>query len=175
MIRAMAARVHAALARRRRTDGPIHAGEAERGLTLIEVLIVMAIMVTLAAAAIPIAKASIKRHRELELRRALRDMRYAIDEYKRIASQGMIVQTDVESEGYPPDLESLMEGTELVGGRRMKFLRRIPLDPMTGEEEWGKRSYQDDHDSRSWGRQNLYDIYSLSQGTALDGTLYEDW
>ena len=175
MIRRMAARVRAVLARRGETGGSIRSGETERGLTLIEVLIVMGIMLTLAGAAMPIAKASIKRHRELELRRALRDMRYAIDEYKRIASQGMIVQTDVDAEGYPPDLESLVEGIDLVGGRRMKFLRRIPVDPMTAEQEWGMRSYQDDHDSRSWGRQNVYDVYSLSEGTALDGTLYEEW
>ncbi|MEE9229658.1 MAG: type II secretion system protein [Acidobacteriota bacterium] len=175
MSRRLTARVRAVLARRRRIGGSVRTEEAERGLTLIEVLIVMGVMVTLAGAAMPIAKVSIKRHRELVLRRALRDVRHAIDEYKRIASQGMIMQTDVDAEGYPPDLESLVEGIDLVGGRRMKFLRRIPVDPMTGEQEWGKRSYQDDHDSRSWGRQNVYDIYSLSEGMALDGTMYEEW
>lgn len=154
----------------------IVSGRGERGLTLLEVLIVISILLVIAGAALPVAKVGIKRQRELELRRALRDMRSAIDEYKRVASQGMILQRDVDAEGYPPDLETLVEGVEQVGStRKLKFLRRIPIDPMTGEAEWGMRSYQDDHDSRSWGRQNVYDVYSLSQATALDGTQYEDW
>jgi general secretion pathway protein G len=148
----------------------------ERGLTLLEVLIVIGILLVIAGAALPVAKVGIKRQKELELRRALRDMRSAIDEYKRVSGQGMILQRDVDAEGYPPDLETLVEGIEQVGStRKLKFLRRIPIDPMTGEAEWGMRSYQDDHDSRSWGRQNVYDVYSLSQATALDGTQYEDW
>jgi general secretion pathway protein G len=151
-------------------------GRGERGLTFLEVLIVIGILLVLATAALPVAKVGIKRQKELELRRALRDIRSAIDEYKRVSSQGMILQRDVDAEGYPPDLETLVEGVEQVGTtRKLKFLRRIPIDPMTGEAEWGLRSYQDDHDSRSWGRQNVYDVYSLSQGTALDGTKYEDW
>jgi general secretion pathway protein G len=151
-------------------------GRGERGLTLLEVLIVISILLVIAGAALPVAKVGIKRQKELELRRALRDMRNAIDEYKRVSSQGMVLQRDVDAEGYPPDLETLVEGVEQVGStRKLKFLRRIPIDPMTGEAEWGLRSYQDDHDSRSWGRQNVYDVYSLSQATALDGTQYEDW
>jgi general secretion pathway protein G len=154
----------------------IGATRGERGLTLLEVLIVISILLVIAGAALPVAKVGIKRQRELDLRRALRDMRSAIDEYKRVSSQGMILQRDVDSEGYPPDLETLVEGVEQVGSnRKLKFLRRIPIDPMTGEAEWGMRSYQDDHDSRSWGRQNVYDVYSLSQAAALDGTQYEDW
>jgi len=145
-------------------------------MTLLEVLVVTVILITLAAAAMPVAKVGVKRHKELELRRNLRDLRTAIDDYKRVASQGLVLQTDVEAEGYPPDLDTLVEGVEQVGAnRKLKFLRRIPVDPMTGEVEWGLRSYQDDHDSRSWGRQNVYDVYSLSQGVALDGTNYEDW
>ena len=154
----------------------IGTSRGERGLTLLEVLIVISILLVIAGAALPVAKVGIKRQKELDLRRALRDMRGAIDEYKRVSSQGMILQRDVDSEGYPPDLDTLVEGVEQVGSnRKLKFLRRIPIDPMTGEAEWGMRSYQDDHDSRSWGRQNVYDVYSLSQGTALDGTEYEDW
>ena len=150
--------------------------DGEKGLTLLEVLVVTVILVTLASAALPVAKVTVKRQKELELRRALRDMRMAIDEYKKISSQGLVLQTDVEAEGYPPDLETLVEGVEQVGAnRKLKFLRRIPVDPMTKEAEWGLRSYQDDFDSRSWGRQNVYDVYSLSQGVALDGTNYEDW
>lgn len=150
--------------------------DREQGLTLLEVLVVTVILVTLASAAIPVAKIAVKRQKELELRRALRDMRTAIDEYHKVARQGLVLQTDVEAEGYPPDLETLVEGIELVGGKKkMKFLRRIPVDPMTGEAEWGLRSYQDDWDSRSWGRQNVYDVYSMSQGVGLDGRPYEEW
>ncbi|MEE9219523.1 MAG: prepilin-type N-terminal cleavage/methylation domain-containing protein, partial [Acidobacteriota bacterium] len=132
-------------------------GYGERGLTLLEVLVVIGILVVLAGAALPVAKIGIKRQKELELRRNLRDMRRAIDEYKKIP-KGMMIERDVEAEGYPPDLEALVEGVELMGGSKMKFMRRIPVDPMTGEAEWGLRSYQDDHDSRSWGRQNVYDV-----------------
>jgi general secretion pathway protein G len=154
--------------------GPGTAGE--RGLTLLEVMIVITILMVLAGAIMPVAKIGLKRQKELELRRVLRDMRNAIDEYHRYGSQGQIQQRDVDAEGYPPDLEALVEGVEQVGTlRKLKFLRRIPVDPMTGEAEWGMRSYQDDWDSRSWGRQNVYDVYTLSKGTALDGTKYEDW
>jgi general secretion pathway protein G len=156
--------------------GLARAAMRERGLTLLEVLVVIVILVTLAGAALPIAKVGIKRQKELELRRGLRDLRTAIDEYKKISAQGLVLQRDVESEGYPPDLDVLVEGIEQVGStRKIKFLRRIPLDPMTSEKEWGLRSYQDDHDSKSWGRQNVYDVYSLSEAMALDGTKYEDW
>lgn len=147
------------------------------GLTMVEVLIVIAVLLILAGAVAPIAKVSIKRQKELELRRALRTMREAIDLYKRYSDQGMIEKEGVDSEGYPPELEILVEGVPLVGSaqEKMKFLRRIPVDPFTKEAEWGLRSYQDDFDSKSWGRQNVYDVYTLHQGTALDGTQYEDW
>ncbi|GBC79801.1 hypothetical protein HRbin09_01027 [bacterium HR09] len=116
-----------------------------------------------------------RREQEAELKLALRQMRNAIDEYKRLADQGMI-QVDLGTEGYPKSLEELVEGVEIVGQKtKRKFLRRIPVDPMTGKAEWGLRSYQDEPDSTSWGGQNVYDVYSLSEATALDGTKYRDW
>lgn len=146
-----------------------------RGFTVAELVMVCALLSILAAIAIPTARFVVKRERESELRLALRTMRTAIDEYKRLADQGMI-QVDLGTEGYPKTLELLMEGVDIVGQEtKRKFLRRIPLDPMTGKDEWGMRSYQDDHDSTSWGGQNVYDVYSLSRATALDGTKYGDW
>jgi len=148
---------------------------AWRGFTVAELVMVCALLSILAAIAIPTARFVVKRERESELRLALRTMRTAIDEYKRLADQGMI-QVDLGTEGYPKTLEVLMEGVDIVGQEtKRKFLRRIPLDPMTGKDEWGMRSYQDDHDSTSWGGQNVYDVYSLSRATALDGTKYGDW
>ncbi|NLH12168.1 MAG: general secretion pathway protein GspG [Holophagae bacterium] len=136
---------------------------------------VVALLAILAAVALPTAKFTIKRQREVELRLALRQMRNAIDEHKRLADQGMI-QVELGTEGYPKELEVLVEGVDVVGQTiKKKFLRRIPIDPMTGEAEWGMRSYQDEADSRTWGRQNVYDVYSLSGATALDGTKYKDW
>ena len=151
-----------------------------RGYTFVELVVVTAVLLILASAILPLARVTIQRQREGELRRVLREMRTAIDGYKDAVDAGLIGGTDVRvgSEGYPPDLETLVEGVSVVNdqsGRKLKFLRRIPIDPMTGEAEWGMRSYQDDHDSRSWGRQNVYDVYSLSQAAALDGTQYEDW
>ena len=129
----------------------------------------------LAGMALPVAKFTVKRRKEVELRTALRQMRTAIDEHKRLADQGMIA-IKLGTEGYPETLEILVEGVEVVGQEtKRKFLRRVPVDPMTKEVEWGMRSYQDDFDSDSWGRQNVYDVYSLSEGTAIDGTEYKDW
>jgi general secretion pathway protein G len=148
---------------------------SSRGFTLAELVMVSALVAILAAIALPTAKFTIKRERESELKLALRQMRNAIDDYKRLADQGMI-QVDLGTEGYPKELDKLVEGVDVVGSLvKKKFLRRIPIDPMTGQAEWGKRSYQDDATSRSWGGENIYDVYSLSEATALDGSKYKDW
>ena len=152
----------------------------ERGYSFIELMIVTVIVLILASAVMPLARVTIQRHKEAELRRCLREMRTAIDKYKDAVDAGLIGGTDVRagSEGYPPDLETLVEGVSVVNdqsGRKLKFLRRIPIDPLTGESEWGMRSYQDDADSTSWGGQNVYDVFTRADGTALDGTKYKDW
>lgn len=157
--------------RRRTTEG---------GYSFVELLVVTTIILILASAVQPLARVTIQRQREVELRRVLREMRDAIDRFKDAADQGMIPSTELKpgSEGYPPDLESLVEGVSVANdasGRKLKLLRRIPIDPMTGEAEWGLRSYQDRPDTTSWGGQNVYDVRSLSTGTALDGTKYRDW
>lgn len=145
------------------------------GFTLAELVMVVAFISILAAVAVPTGRFMVKREREAELRLALRLMRNAIDEHKRLADQGMI-QVDLGTEGYPKELEVLVEGVDIVGQTvKRKFLRRIPVDPMTGKAEWGMRSYQDEPDTRSWGGQNVYDVFSLSEATALDGTKYRDW
>lgn len=148
---------------------------SERGFTLAELVMVAALIAVLSTMALPVAKFTVKRRKETELRLSLRLMRNAIDEHKRLSDQGLIPLV-LGGEGYPEDLEVLVEGVDLVGQEtKRRFLRRIPFDPMTGEQEWGKRSYQDDPDSDSWGSENLYDVYSLSDGTAIDGTKYKDW
>ncbi len=147
----------------------------QRGFTLAELVMVVALVAILSSLALPVAKFTVKRRKESELRLALRQMRTAIDEYKRLSDQGMI-PIQLGSEGYPLDLESLVEGVDLVGQEvKRKFLRKIPMDPMTREEEWGLRSYQDEHDSNSWGGENIWDVYSLSESVAIDGTEYKDW
>ncbi|NOZ77855.1 MAG: type II secretion system protein [Acidobacteria bacterium] len=147
----------------------------ERGFTLAELVMVAALITILAGIVIPVAKYAVKRRKEAELRLDLRMMRNAIDEYKRLADQGMI-QVKLGTEGYPPTLETLVEGVKIVGKTtKHKFLRRIPRDPMTGEKKWGLRSYQDEPDSTTWGGQDVYDVYTLSDGTAIDGTKYKDW
>lgn len=147
----------------------------ERGFTLAELVMVAALIAILSSMALPVAKFTVKRRKEAELHLALRQMRTAVDEYKRMSDQGLI-PIKIGGEGYPEDLDILVEGVDVVGQPiKRKFLRRIPMDPMTQDFEWGKRSYQDEPDSRSWGRQNLYDVYSLSDGTALDRTEYKDW
>jgi len=146
-----------------------------RGFTLAELAMVCALLAILAAVALPTARFMVRREREAELRLALRQMRNAIDEHKRLADQGMI-QIELGTEGYPAELETLVEGVSIVGQTtKRRFLRRIPVDPMTGQVEWGMRSYQDEPDSWSWGGENVYDVYSLSEATALDGTKYKDW
>ena len=144
-----------------------------RGLTLIELIIAIMIIGLLAGAAVPIVRTRVKRDKEIELRRDLWEMRDAIDKYKDAADRGAF-QTQVDSLGYPPDLQTLVDGVD-VQGKKLRFLRRIPVDPMTGSAEWGLRSNQDDTDSTSWGGQNVFDVYTKSDGTALDGTKYNAW
>ncbi len=145
----------------------------ERGLTLIELIVTVAILSILASAAIPVARFQVKREKERELRYDLWMIRGAIDKYKDAADRGAF-QTKVDSQNYPPDLDTLVKGVD-VQGKKLKFLRRIPVDPMTGQADWGLRSMQDDSDSDSWGGQNVFDVYSKSQGTGLDGTKYSTW
>jgi general secretion pathway protein G len=146
---------------------------SERGLTLVELIVTVAILSILASAAIPIARFKVKRDKERELRRDLWEMRDAIDHYKDAADKGAI-QTKVDSQNYPPDLETLVNGVD-IQGKKVKFLRRIPVDPMTAKAEWGMHSMQDDPKSDSYGGQSVFDVYSKSTGTALDGTKYSDW
>jgi general secretion pathway protein G len=150
------------------------------GYSFVELLVVTSIVLILASAVQPLVRVTIQRQKETELRRALRDMRDAIDKFKDAADQGMIPTTELKagSEGYPPTLEVLVEGVSVANdasGRKLKLLRRIPIDPMTGEAEWGLRAYQDKPDTTSWGGQNVFDVRSLSGGTALDGSKYKDW
>ena len=153
--------------------------KTERGFTFIELVVVTTILLVLASTVMPLAQVTMQRQREAELHRALREMRTALDKFKDAVDQGLIPSTELEpaNEGYPPDLETLVDGVSVANdasGRKLKFLRRIPVDPMT-KDEWGLRSYQDDPDSKSWGRQNVFDVYTKSDGTALDGTKYRDW
>lgn len=147
--------------------------EPDHGFTMIELIAAVTILTVLAVMAIPLAQLSIKRERERELRRDLWEMRDAIDRYKDAADRGAF-QTKLDSGNYPPDLETLVKGVD-VGTKKLKFLRRIPIDPMTKSTEWGLRSMQDDPDSDSWGGQSVFDVYTKSQGEALDGTKYKDW
>lgn len=146
---------------------------SEHGLTLVELIVTTAILGILATAAIPVARFQVKREKERELRYDLWQMRDAIDRYKDAADRGAF-QTKLDSQGYPPDLQTLVNGVD-VQGKKLRFLRKIPVDPMTGNTDWGLRSMQDDPDSDSFGGQNVFDVYSKSQGTALDGTKYSTW
>ena len=143
------------------------------GFTLVELIVATTILMVLTTLAIPLARVAIKREKEHDLRHDLWEMRDAIDRYKDAADRNAF-QIKVGSEGYPPDLDTLVKGVD-VQGKKLKFLRRIPVDPMTGTTEWGLRSMQDDADSDSWGGQNVFDVFTKSQGTALDGTKYKDW
>ena len=152
----------------------------QRGFTFIELLVVTSIVLILASAIQPLARVTIQRTREAELRRVLRDMRTAIDKFKDAADLGQIPTTALKanSEGYPPDLQTLVDGVSVANdatGRKLKFLRSVPVDPTMGDDEWGLRAYQEKPDSSSWSGQNVYDVYSKNQGTALDGTKYRDW
>lgn len=156
-----------------------------RGYTFVEILIVTSLIMVLASVVQPLVRVSIQRQREVELRRALRELRTAIDDFQMAATgmaggQAQIPQTALkpDSEGYPPSLEILVEGVTAANdasGRKLRFLRRIPVDPITKSDEWGMRSYQDKPDSTSWGGQNVFDVFSKSEGRALDGTRYRDW
>ena len=152
----------------------------ERGYSFIELLIVTAILFVLASAVMPLAQVTSQRQREAELRANLRQMRTAIDKFKDAVDLQRISQTELKpgSEGYPPDLQTLVDGVPIqndASGAMLKFLRRIPVDPMTNSTDWGLRSYQDRPDAQSWGRQNVFDVYTKSEATALDGTKYRDW
>ena len=151
-----------------------------RGYTFIELLVVTTILLILASAVMPLAQVTSQRQREAELRRSLREMRTAIDKFKDAVDTGQIPTTELGpgNEGYPPDLDTLVEGVAAANdatGRKLKYLRRVPIDPMTSSTDWGLRSYQDKSDSTSWGGQNVFDVYSKGGGTALDGTKYRDW
>ncbi|MGB0032660.1 MAG: prepilin-type N-terminal cleavage/methylation domain-containing protein [Candidatus Sulfotelmatobacter sp.] len=144
-----------------------------RGFTLLELIIATTILLILSTMAVPMARFTIKREKERRLRADLWEMRDAIDRYKMDADRNAF-QTKVDSQGYPPDLEILMKGVD-VQGKKIRYLRKIPIDPMTGTTEWGLRSMQDDPDSDSWGGQSVFDVYTKSQDEALDGTKYKDW
>jgi general secretion pathway protein G len=144
-----------------------------RGFTLIELIVATALLVILTSLALPLARVTIKREKEHQLRRDLWEIRDAIDRYKDAADRSAF-QTKVGSENYPPDMDTLVKGVD-VQGKKLKFLRRIPVDPMTNSTEWGMRSMQDDASSDSWGGQNVFDVFTKSDGTALDGTKYKDW
>jgi general secretion pathway protein G len=148
-------------------------------LTYLELVATAGILLILAGAVLPLARVTRTRQKEIELRRTLREVRTAIDRYHAAVAQGLIGGTDVKlgSEGYPPDLEVLVKGVNQVGSvdKKLKFLRRIPRDPMTSEGEWGMRCYQDDPDETSWCGQNVWDVFSKSEATALDGTKYREW
>jgi len=143
------------------------------GLTLIELIVAITILVILTGAAVPIARVRIRREKERELHQALWEMRDAIDRYKDAADRGAF-QVKLGTEGYPPDLDTLVEGVD-VGGKKVRFLRHVPVDPMTNKAEWGKRCMSDDPDSTSWCGSNVFDVFTQSTGTALDGTKYQDW
>jgi len=146
------------------------------GMTLLELVVACAILMVLATVALPIQRVTLTRNREARLRYGLRQMRDAIDRYKD-ASDKNLIKVAAGTEGYPPDLQTLVKGVQLssAADRHLRFLREIPVDPMTGTTDWGLRSAQDDPDSNSWGGQDVFDVYSKSSGMGLDGTKYSDW
>lgn len=151
-----------------------------RGYTFVELLIVTTVLMVLASAVLPLTRITMQRQKEIELRRSLREMRIAIDRFKDGVDQGRIPSSAVEagSEGYPPSLEAMVEGVSAAGdasARKLKFLRRIPVDPMTNDADWGLRAYGDAPDATRWGGKSVFDVYSKSEGVGLDGTKYRDW
>ena len=162
-----------------RESGPFHPqfpaprAVPRNGFTLVELIVAMTILMVLTAVATPVLRVTLQRNKERELRRDLWEMRDAIDRYKDAADRGAF-QTKLDSQGYPPDLDTLVKGVD-SNGKKIRFLRHIPVDPMTGKDEWGLRSMQDDPDSDSWGGQSVFDVYTKSEGTALDGTKYKTW
>jgi general secretion pathway protein G len=154
--------------------------QSSSGFSFIELVVATAVMMVLASAALPLARVSMKRQKEAELHRDLREMRLAIDAYKDAVTAGIVggINVSATSEGYPPDLETLVNGVIRANdpsGHKIKFLRRIPIDPMTGNDEWGLRAYGDRPDSTTWGGGNVYDVYSKSDSVGLNGTKYKDW
>ena len=152
------------------------AGSRHGGFTVVELAVVAAMIAILTAMIVPVTRYTLKRQDEIELRYQLRLMRDAIDKYKQYSDLGLI-PPQIGTEGYPRDLKTLVEGVTLVGqlDKKQKFLRRIPIDPMTKKDEWGMRSFQDEPDSFAWGGQNVYDVFTLSDGRGIDGTNYKDW
>jgi general secretion pathway protein G len=153
---------------------PGRSAKRQQGFTLLELIVTATILSILTLMALPLVRVTIQREREKQLHQALWEMRDAIDRYKDAADR-QAFQPKVDSFGYPPDLETLVKGVEIQGGKKVRFLRSIPIDPMTKNTEWGMRSMQDDPDSDSWGGQAVFDVYTKSQGTGLDGTKYKDW
>jgi general secretion pathway protein G len=154
--------------------GMISRVRRQQGFTLIELIVAASILAILTMMALPLARITIQREKERQLREALWQMRDAIDRYKDAADRNAF-QTKVDSQNYPPDLDTLVKGVEIAGGKKLRFLRSIPTDPMTNSKEWGLRSMQDDADSDSWGGQSVFDVYTKSTGVGLDGTKYKDW
>jgi general secretion pathway protein G len=151
----------------------------ERGVTYLELVVTVGIVAILASAVLPLGRVTVKRQKELELRRALRTIRMAIDRYHDMKERGELGTAELGDEFYPQDLELLVEGETPTGAvdtkKKVKFLRRIPKDPFTGDTDWGKHCYEDRAESRSWCRDNVWDVYSKSGGTGLDGTPYAEW
>lgn len=155
-------------------------GRGQSGYTFVEIAVVAAIVAILASAVLPLAKVTMQRNREIELRRSLREIRVAIDKYKDAVDQNLISPNDIDNdaEGYPPTLQTLVDGVTPANdttGRKLRYLRKIPIDPMTHTSEWGQRSSRDEPESKSWGGQNVYDVYTTYDGRGLDGTNYRDW
>lgn len=150
---------------------------SQQGLTLIELIVAFTILLILTSMAVPLARAKVRREKERELHWALREIRTAINKYKDAADQGLLPPGKIDSQGYPESLDVLVEGVKLTGqvDKKIRFLRRIPKDPMTNSTDWGKRSMQDDPQSQSWGGQNVFDVYTKSTDKAADGTPYSEW
>ena len=149
----------------------------QRGLTLVELIVAFTILLILTSMAVPLARSKVRTEKERELRRAKREIITAIDKYKDSADQGLLGTQKIDGNGYPESLDVLVEGVKLSGqvDKKVRFLRRIPIDPMTNSTDWGKRSMQDDPKSMSWGGQNVFDVYTKSTDKAADGTPYAEW